>query len=135
MSATLVQLDTFVRVAELQNYTRVAEELHLTQPGVGQQVRALERQFGVKLVDVVRKRPILTEGGAFLAARAGDVLGTMAALEREMKEFAAARSGDLHVGATLTIGSYVLPGLLARFAESNPGVRVHVEIANTVAMA
>jgi len=135
MTATLVQLETFVRVAELQNYTRVAEELHLTQPGVGQQVRTLERQFGVKLVDIVHRRPILTEGGAFLAARAGDVLGTMAALEREMKEFADARSGELHVGATLTIGTYVLPARLARFAESNPGVRVHVEVANTREMA
>jgi DNA-binding transcriptional LysR family regulator len=135
MTATLVQLETFVRVAELQNYTRVAEELHLTQPGVGQQVRALERQFGVKLVDIVHRRPILTEGGAFLAARAGDVLGTMAALEREMREFAAARSGELHVGATLTIGTYVLPERLARFAKSNPGVRVHVEVANTSEMA
>ncbi len=135
MSATLVQLETFVRVAERQNYTRVADELHLTQPGVGQQVRALERQFGVKLVDIVHRRPILTEAGAFLAARAGDVLGMMAALEREMKEFAAARNGDLNVGATLTIGTYVLPALLARFAESNPGVRVHVEVANTTDMA
>jgi DNA-binding transcriptional LysR family regulator len=135
MNATLVQLETFVRVAELQNYTRAAAELHLTQPGVGQQVRALERQFGVRLVDIVRRRPILTEGGAFLAARAVEVLGTMAALEREMEEFAAARSGELHVGATLTIGSYVLPGLLARFAETNPDVRVHVEIANTTVMA
>jgi len=135
MSVTLVQLETFARVARLQNYTRVAEELHLTQPGVGQQVRALERHFGVRLVDIVRRRPVLTEAGWFLAARAGDVLGTMASLEREMGEFAAASSGELHVGATLTIGTYVLPGFLARFAGTNPGVRVHVEIANTAAMA
>jgi DNA-binding transcriptional LysR family regulator len=135
MSLTLVQLETFARVANLQNYTRVAEELHLTQPGVGQQVRALERHFGVRLVDIVRRRPVLTEGGRFLAARTGDVLGIMAALEREMGEFAAARSGELHIGATLTIGAYVLPGLLARFAAASPGVEVHVEVANTRAMA
>jgi DNA-binding transcriptional LysR family regulator len=83
----------------------------------------------------VRRRPVLTEAGRFLGDRSADVLGTMASLEREMGEFAAARSGDLHIGATLTIGTYVLPGFLAPFAASNPGVQVHVEVANTAAMA
>jgi DNA-binding transcriptional LysR family regulator len=131
MGATLVQLETFVRVADLGNYTRVAEEFHLTQPGVTQQVHALERHFGVALIDVVGHRPLLTDAGRFLAARARDLLGTSDMLDREMGEFAAARGGDLHIGATLTIGSYVLPSLLARFALANPGVRVRIEVANT----
>jgi DNA-binding transcriptional LysR family regulator len=135
MGVTLVQLETFARIAALGNYTRVADDLHLTQPGVTQQVRALERHFGVKLVDVVGRRPLLTDGGHFLAARIHDVLATMIALEREMGEFAAARIGELHIGATLTIGDYVLPALLAAFTERNPGVRVRVEVANTRAMA
>jgi DNA-binding transcriptional LysR family regulator len=135
MSATLVQLETFVRVAELENYTRVAEEFHLTQPGVTQQVHALERHFGVTLVDVVGRRPLLTDAGRFLAARARDLLGAADTLEREMGEFAAARGGDLYIGATLTIGSYVLPGLLARFAAAHPGVRARIDVANTRAMA
>lgn len=135
MSVTLVQLETFVRVAALGNFTRVAEEFHLTQPGVTQQVRALERQLGVRLVDVVGRRPVLTDAGRFLAIRARDVLDGVAALEREMGEFAAARAGVLSLGATLTIASYVLPALLARFAARHPGVTVQVEIANTAAMA
>jgi DNA-binding transcriptional LysR family regulator len=135
VSVTLVQLETFARVATLGNYTRVADELHLTQPGVTQQVRALERHFGVRLADVVGRRPVLTDAGRFLAARIQDVLTTMAALEREMGEFAAARTGDLHIGATLTIGDYILPGLLATFTARNPGVRVRIEVANTRAMA
>lgn len=135
MGVTLVQLETFVRVATRGNYTRVAEEFHLTQPGVTQQVRALERAFGVRLVDMVGRRPVLTDAGAFLAERAREVLGGMAALEREMGEFAAVRAGELALGATLTIGAYVLPALLARFTQANPSVRVRVEVANTVAMA
>ena len=135
MGVTLVQLETFVRVAALGNFTRVAEEFHLTQPGVTQQVRGLEHHFGVRLVDVVGRRPVLTEAGQFLATRAADILGGMTALEREMAEFAAARSGELHLGATLTIGSYVLPQLLASFAAAHPGISVHVEIANTTAIA
>src|SRR5689334_8211177 len=102
MSVSLAQLETFVRVADLGNFTRVAEECHLTQPGVTQQVRALERHFGVALVDVVGRRPLLTDAGSFLAARARDLLGAMGTLEREMGEFAAARAGELHIGATMT---------------------------------
>ena len=102
MGATLVQLETFVRVAAVGNYTRVAEAFQLTQPGVTQQVHALERQFGVRLVDVVGRRPVLTEAGRFLAVRARDMLEGMAALEREMGEFAALRAGELCLGATLT---------------------------------
>lgn len=135
MGATLVQLETFVRVAELGNYTRVAEELHLTQPGVTQHVRALERQYGVALVDVVGRRPVLTDAGRFLALRAREVIGGMAALEREMGEFAAVRAGTLALGATLTIGSYVVPALLARFTAAHPDIVVQVEVANTATMA
>ena len=89
MGASLVQLETFVHVAELGNFTRVAEALHLTQPGVTQQVRALERHYGITLVDVVGRRPVLTDAGRFLAARARELLGTTAALERDMAELAA----------------------------------------------
>jgi len=135
MSMTLVQLETFVRVVALGNYTRVAEELHLTQPGVTQQVRALERHFKLRLVDVVGHTPVPTDAGRFLAARAAEVRGAVVALEREMGEFAHAEGGELHLGATLTIGSYALPDLLARFAAIHPGVAVRVEVANTAAMA
>jgi DNA-binding transcriptional LysR family regulator len=135
MSASLAQLETFVQVAELGNYTRVAEAFHLTQPGVTQQVRALERHFGVDLVDLVGRRVVPTDAGRFLALRAHDLLGAMETLEREMGEFAAARGGVLRIGATLTIGSYVLPDLLARFAAAQPGVWVQVEVANNSATA
>src|SRR6516225_9088392 len=91
---TLTQLETFGQVAALGNYTRVSEELHLTQPGVTQHVRGLERHFGVKLVDLVGHRPVLTDAGRFLASRATDILGNVAALEREMGEFARVRSGE-----------------------------------------
>lgn len=131
---TLMQLQTFARVAERGNFTRAAEDLHMTQPGVTQHVRALERHFGVRLVDLVGRRPVLTDAGRFLATRAEELLGTLAALEREMGEFAAARGGALLVGTTLTIGSYTLPALLARFAASHPAVRVQVDMANTAAI-
>jgi DNA-binding transcriptional LysR family regulator len=135
MAFNLSQLETFRRLAREENFTRTAELLNLTQPAVTQHVRALQRHFRVKLVDLVGRRTVLTDAGRFLAARAEVLLGNVAALEREMREFADVRAGELRIGATLTIGTYRLPDLVARFRAEFPNIRLRVEVENTHAMA
>lgn len=122
MTFNLVQLETFRRLAQEANFTRTAELLNLTQPAVTQHVRALQDHFRVKLVDLVGRRTVLTDAGRFLAARAELLLGNVAALEREMREFADVRAGELRIGATLTIGTYQLPEVVARFHATFPNV-------------
>lgn len=131
----LIQLETFRRLAEEENFTRTAELLNLTQPAVTQHVRALQDHFGVKLVDLVGRKTVLTDAGRFLAARAEVLLGNVEALERDMHEFADVRAGELRIGATLTIGTYVLPDLVARFRAAAPAIQLLVEVENTQAMA
>lgn len=80
-----------MEVARQRNFSRVAKTLHLTQPAVTQQVRALERGLGVRLVDLVGRRLALTEAGTFLATRARTILESVDLLELEMSEFASAR--------------------------------------------
>ena len=135
MTINLVQLETFRLLAQEKNFTRTAEALDLTQPAVTQQVRSLQEHFGVKLVDLVGRRTVLTDAGRFLAARAELLLGNAAALEREMREFADVRAGELRIGATMTIGTYALPDVIARFSVVFPAIRLHVEVENTQAMA
>ncbi len=135
MVVTLVQLEVLVHVAALGTFSRAAERLEVTQPAVTQQIRALERGLGVRLVDVVGRRPMLTEVGRLVAARATTMLDSVAMLEREIAEVSGLRSGVLSLGATLTIGTFALPGMLARFSTAHPDVRMHVEIANTEAIA
>ena len=65
MAISLTQLQTFVRLSELGNFTRTAEEFGVTPPAVTLQVRALAEHFGVTLVDIVKRRPILTGAGRF----------------------------------------------------------------------
>lgn len=132
---TFAQLATLVHVADSGNFTRTAEELFLTQPAVTQQLHALERQLQVPLIEVVGRHPVLTEAGRFLVARARVVLGQADELERDMRAFAAAEIGEMRVGATLTIGTYVLPRLLARFQQERPQSHLHVTIANTTTIA
>ena len=134
MAFNLIQLETFRRLAQEQNYTRTADLLNLTQPAVTQHVRALQDHFRVKLVDLVGRKAVLTDAGRFLAARAEVLLGNVAALEREMREFADVRAGELRIGATLTIGTYHLPEIVARFHASFPALTLRVEVENTQAM-
>lgn len=135
MAFNLIQLETFRRLAREENFTRTAEALNVTQPAVTQHVRALQEHFRVKLVDLVGRKTVLTDAGRFLAARADTVLGSVTALEREMREFADVRSGELRIGATVTIGTYALPDLVARFRAAYPAVHLFVEVENTDAMA
>ena len=131
MTINLTQLATFVQLAERRNFTRTADALHLTQPAVTQQIRALERDLGVTLVDIVARRTEITEIGALVAERGEVLLRQVDTLRRDVRELAEARSGVVHVGATVTIGGYVLPGLLAQFAARHPGIRVEVAVENT----
>jgi DNA-binding transcriptional LysR family regulator len=135
MAFNLVQLQTFRRLALEGNFTRAAEALNLTQPAVTQHVRALHEHFGVQLVDVAGHRTVLTDAGRFLAERADRLLGSVEALERDMREFADVRAGELRIGATVTIGAYALPALVARFRAAYPAIRLHVDVGNTAAMA
>jgi DNA-binding transcriptional LysR family regulator len=134
MPLTITQLETFSRLAEVGNFTRTAEELHLTQPAVTQQVKALAEHFGTPLFDMVGRRPVLTDAGTFLAQSSREVLSALVTLEREMREFADARSGTLDLGATLTIGNYAVLPTLAAFRAARPGVSVRLTVANTAAM-
>ncbi|MGH7708907.1 MAG: LysR family transcriptional regulator [Vulcanimicrobiaceae bacterium] len=125
------QLITFRALVRERNFTRTAEALRLTQPAVTQQVRALERHFGVTLVDIVGRRMQLTAAGSYLAERAGRLLDGIAGLERNMHEYAEAEIGELRLGATVTIGSYALAGLIARFRARHPRVALDITVENT----
>ena len=134
MPLTLTQLHTFSRLAAIGNFTRTAEELALSQPAVTQQVRALADHFGTPLFDMVGRRPVLTDAGAFLAQRALDVLTGVEALEREMREFTDAQFGTLDIGVTVTIGNYAVLPIVAAFRSAHPAATLRLTVANTVAI-
>lgn len=125
------RLQIFRTVAELRNFSRAAEALHLSQPTVSQQIQALEEYFGVKLLDRSSKAVDLTPAGRELYARAGALREQFAETRRAVLQAAAAVSGPLTVGASLTIGEYVLPQVLAGFTRAYPQVELRLQIANT----
>src|ERR1700728_5006904 len=125
------RLRVFCAVARHLNFRMAAEELLLTQSAVTQQVKALEAELDVPLFDSAGGRVSLTAAGAALLP----FVTRLAALSEEARGAVAAASGRsagrLALGASQTIGQYLLPKLIAGFLKENPGVEMSVLGGNT----
>ena len=129
MHITLRHLRTFEAVANHGSISRAAKELHLTQPAVSMQVKQLEEQIGLVLVEQVGRRMCLTEAGHVLRAHAVDIAGRMVDLNVSMEQFRALERGLLRL-AVVSTANYFLPTLIASFTAHHPGVRVSLQVAN-----
>lgn len=124
-------LTAFHAVAETGGMTAGAERLGVSQPAVSRHVKDLEAALGVALFDRVGRGLRLTREGEFLAEYARRIFALAGEAERGVAELRAASSGRLAVGASTTIGAYLLPATLVAFRRVHPGVRVSVEVMNT----
>ncbi len=121
---------TFLKLCEKMNYTKTAEELHITQPAVTQHIRFLEEHYGSRLFSYTGKVLHLTEKGELLQRLASEMVANEIGIQKEM-----ARTEEeeihLHIGATKTIGEYVIPVIMSRFLRQNPQYRLHLYVDNT----
>ncbi|MGG3308452.1 LysR family transcriptional regulator [Paenibacillus lautus] len=124
-------LKVYVTVVEQSNFSRAAEILNLSQPSVSQHIRNLENEFGVKLMHRSPHRVKTTEAGDILYKRAKQILTTYEVAKEEIHLLRGEVTGALKVGASFTIGEYILPHLLAKFVLQYPHVDIQAKIANT----
>jgi DNA-binding transcriptional LysR family regulator len=124
----LTQLETFRRVASLRSFTRAAAEVHLTQPAVSKHIRDLEEHYGTRLLERFGKRTALTHAGEILLAEATHVLELLEQTKARIHDLERAGRGRLRIGASFTIGTYLLPELLAGFRRQFPDIVLSVEI-------
>ncbi|GAC1472847.1 MAG: LysR family transcriptional regulator [Candidatus Dormibacteraceae bacterium] len=131
-SVTLRQLRTFKTVADLKSFSLAAQQLRLSQPSVSYQVKELEEALGLPLLDRLGKSVHLTEAGSILysyARRTLDVLDEAAVAFEEMRGI---KRGNLRVGASTTVGIYLLPAALGAFKKLHPGIVISLEIGSRV---
>lgn len=124
-------LRVFVTVTEQRNFSRAAELLNLSQPGVSLHIRNLENEYGAKLMHRSPKLVKLTEAGEILYKRAKQILALAEEAKQEIQLLNEKVTGSLQIGASFTIGEYILPRVLAEFAVQFPEVEMSVTIANT----
>ncbi|MGH7902611.1 MAG: LysR substrate-binding domain-containing protein [Candidatus Dormibacteraceae bacterium] len=129
-TVTLHQLRTFKAVADRLSFSAAAQELHLTQPSVSYQVKELERALGMDLLDRLGKRIQLTEAGRLLYGYARRTLSTLDEAALALEELRGIARGTLKVGASTTVGIYVMPAALGAFKRRHPGLAISLEIAS-----
>ena len=128
------RLKVFRVVAAHLNFSRAAEELLLTQPAVTQQIKALEDEYGVPLFDRSSGRITLTPGGEALLPFAERLKAISDEAFEAVANASGRHAGHLAIGASQTIGQYLLPNLVAGFLRESPRVTITAVSGNTDAM-
>ncbi len=127
----LHHLKVFLAVAEAGSISAGAERLHISQPAVTREIRDLEASLDLRLFDRLPRGVQLTEGGLRLFDYAQRIFSLERAAERDLRDFAQLEQGELHLGASATLGAYLLPPLLTRFRAVHPHIFVSLEVSNT----
>lgn len=128
------QLEVFAKIAATGSVRAAADAVYLSQPAVSMALAELERLLGQRLFDRAGRRLTLNEHGMALLPRAQEVLERMRDLPRHVTCTQAVVRGDLRIGASNTVGNYLVGDLLGGFARAHPGVALHLAIANTEAI-
>ena len=125
---TLHQLRTFRAVAEQLSFSAAAHELSISQPSVSYQVKELEAALGLPLLDRLGKRVRLTEAGQVLYEYARRTLALLDEATMAMEQLRGIERGTLRVGASTTVGIYVVPLALGAYKKRHPNLAVSLEI-------
>jgi DNA-binding transcriptional LysR family regulator len=122
----LRQLRYLVAVAEELSFTRAAEREHVAQPALSQQIKRLEKEVGLALVERTTRSVALTSAGEVLVARARRMLGELEAATAELEALSGVYTGHVYVGVLHTMGPVDVSLVLALFRERHPGVELTV---------
>lgn len=132
MKITIKQIEVFVAIAKSGNMTQAANSLFLTQSACSMALSTLETQLGGILFDRYGKKLVLNERGRILFPKAANILAQLTELQDLMtgkrEEILA---GHITVGASTTIGNYVLPKIIGDFVVAHPRTKITLSIANT----
>lgn len=125
-----IRLLTFLTVAKTKNYTKAAEILNITQPAASQHIRFLEDEYGVNLIKKTGRGFSLTEEGLILFRYAEEIEALYRTLDMKLRN----RLGIIrryNLGASMTIGGYILPYILAEYKKSYPNINIMLQVNNT----
>jgi DNA-binding transcriptional LysR family regulator len=125
------KLKVFCTVAETKSFSKTSEIIHLTQPAVSLQIQALEEIYETKLFDRSSSFINLTPAGEILYRYAKEILGLYAEAEKEIGKITGLIKGSITIGASTTIGNYVLPTVIADFKKTHLKIKINVLIGNT----
>jgi DNA-binding transcriptional LysR family regulator len=125
----------FKTVAEAENITLASKQLHISQPAVSLQIQNIENYYGAKFFNRSNKGVTLTKAGVIFYDYVCKMLDLLTQVQEDINELSEEHGGEMEIGATLTIGEYVLPNILACLYKMRPDIDFKVAIANTETVA
>ncbi len=131
MAITLRQLEIFLAVAETGHVTAASRRVFLTQSAVSMAISELENLLNGPLFDRHGKRLVLNDRGRLLLPYAREIVSKIKSIEALLSEREGVVAGELQVGASSTIGNYVLPYVISAFTKQYPQAHINMIVANS----
>lgn len=128
---TLQQLRIIKAIATETSFTRAAEILFISQPSLSKQLKILENRVGILLINRDKNKISLTEAGQLFLQYAERILALCEESCRALNDLQNGDRGNLTVGASQTIGTYLMPRVLALFAQNYPQINLKVQVDST----
>src|SRR5216684_3310390 len=122
------RLRAFAAFARRRSFSAAAAELRISQPVVSKHIADLERALGLRLVERARRDGALTSAGEFVANHVLRAESLLVQATLGAAEIRKSGSGSLVIAASWVTGTYLLPGIIAEFKHSHPGVRISLEL-------
>jgi DNA-binding transcriptional LysR family regulator len=129
------KLRVFYEVATKLNMTEVANQMFISQPAISQTIRDLENDFGIQFFDRIGKKLYLTHEGELFLNYVRRILNLYDDCYKTIKENSELKSGKLRIGASTTIGIYMLPEIIGSFYQEYKDIEVSIVIENTKIIA
>jgi LysR family hydrogen peroxide-inducible transcriptional activator len=120
----LHQLRYFLAVAQAANFSRAAEQCHVSQPSLSQQIQKLEDELGEKLFSRLKRSTVLTAAGEALRPRAARILSEVDAAKHDVEDASEHVRGHVSIGVLPTVAPYLLPAVLSLVAKESPNIDV-----------
>lgn len=131
MAIPLRQLEIFEKVASCGQVTKASRQLFITQSAVSMAITGLEKFAGAPLFERQGKRLLLNDRGRLILGKVQEVLRQAGAIEQLLIESVDHPVGVLKVGASTTVGNYLLPAVIARLSERYPQAKALLQVGNT----
>lgn len=128
---TLQQLRILKAIAAEKSFTRAADILFVSQPSLSKQIKALENRLNISLINRENNTVSLTEAGKLFLDYAERILALCEESCRALNDLKTGDRGNLTVGASQTIGTYLMPRVLALFAQNYPQMNIKVQVDST----
>ena len=124
------RVDTFIELCRTRNYTKTAENLHMTQPAVSQHIKYLEEFYGCKFFNYNKKVLTITEQGEALYKYRLTMSSDANKIREEIKNIDISKK-NLHFGATFTIGEFIIPKIISEISSKYPEINISFIIRDT----